>query len=93
MGLRSHSTKSELTALEFISEDIDQLSATARDCAELAPKLKRALDLAWFLAEEALRESGRGSCGHAEVVTKPYCGCCAHFGEVRTGTQMLRMHL
>lgn len=88
--------KDILTKLE---QDIDQLAATARDCKELAPEVMRALDLAWYFAEAALRELGISSCGHLAAPSSvrlsrqsPYCGCCAHFREIGLSTQMLRIN-
>lgn len=85
--------RKELKVLEQLNDDIDQLSATARDCDSLAPEVKTLLDMAWYFAEKAMRETGRGSCGHVEIIVKPYCACCAHFREMRPKSEGLRSRL
>ncbi len=83
--------RAELKVLEQLNEDIDQAASEANKCDTLAPKVKRALDLAWFLTEEAMREAGQGSCGHVAVTAG--CMCCHHYREVMQSTQMLRGRL
>ena len=92
--------RAELKVIEKINEDVDQLSAEAVGL-ELAPRLKRALDLAWFIAEDALRDAGTSSCGHVLTlrdiirtdVKRNYCACCDHYRKVGLSTQILRQHL
>ena len=81
----------QIAVLRDLNETIDQAAARARNCEDLAPKLAKALALAWYLSEEALRDAGQGSCGHVEIDRK--CPCCKHFDGVRLSTQMLRRHI
>lgn len=85
--------RAELKVLEELNDDIDQLAARARDCDTVAPELKRALDLAWYIAEQSMRECGRSSCGHIEIQRNPYCACCYHFAQIQGWAQILRSRL
>jgi hypothetical protein len=76
--------RTELKVLDKLNEDIDQLSSDARDCTTLAPAVKDALDLAWYFAEEALRDAGRSSCGQLAKPETGFCPCCRHFEGSRT---------
>jgi hypothetical protein len=82
--------RAELKVLDKLNEDIDQLCSDARDCTKLAPGVKDALDLAWYLAEAALRDAGRSSCGHLERPEAGFCPCCHHFGELRAKGEWVR---
>ncbi len=74
--------------LDQLGGDIDQLASEARDFTEF-PEVAKALDLAWWLTEDALRtqDSPMGSCGHAlqwkdlvrRDITRPWCACCSHY--------------
>jgi hypothetical protein len=65
--------KKELRVLDTLVQDIDQLASEARDCDTVSPKLKSALDVAWWIAENDLRKSGSSSCGHVDLfVCKSY---------------------
>ena len=89
----------ELATLQGLSDSIDELSSTARDCATVGPDVARALDVAWYFAEDALRDDGReGSCGHRLAirdlqrtdVKRSYCACCAHYLELHARGERVR---
>jgi hypothetical protein len=80
----------ELKVLDKLNEDIDQLSSDARACTTLAPAVKDALDLAWYFAEEALRDAGRSSCGHLAKPETGFCPCCHHFAQLRAKGERVR---
>ena len=51
--------------------------------------MKPIVDIAWFLAEDALRENGRGSCGHVDaergrILSLDFCQCCRRYREMAT---------
>ena len=68
-GAGEDDMRAELNALAKLNEDIDQLSADARDCTTLAWEVAAALHLAWYFAEAALRDPdvNRSSCGHLKT--------------------------
>jgi len=85
-----------LKKLEHLSEEIDQLSAVAKDLTRsdvlpLDPAVHGCLSMAWFFLEAALRESGGSMCGH--VVIFKGCQCCTHFGELWTKAERIRRML
>jgi hypothetical protein len=82
--------RAELKVHNKLNEDIDQLSSDARDCTTLAPAVKDALDLAWYFAEEALRDTGRCSCGHLAKPEAGFCPCCHHFEGLRAKGERIR---
>jgi hypothetical protein len=82
-GAGDDEMRSELKVLDKLNQDIDQLSSDAWDCATLAPAVKDALDLAWYFAEDALRGTGRSSCGHLAKPETGFCPCCHHFAQLR----------
>ena len=93
--------RAELKVLEQLNEDIDQAASEAIKCDTLGPKVKQALDLAWFLVEDAMREAGTSSCGHVVTmrglsrssIKRNPCQCCSHYLEVGLETDYLRGHL
>ena len=86
----SDEMRAELKVLDKLNEDIDQLSSDARDCTTLAPAVKDALDLAWYFAEDALRDAGRSSCGHLAKPEAGFCPCCHHFAQLRAKGEQVR---
>jgi len=85
-----------LKKLKSLSEDIDQLSAVAKDLTRsdvlpLDPAVHSCLSLSWFFLEAALRESGYSMCGHV-AITKG-CQCCTHFGELWALAERIRRML
>ena len=70
----------ELRALDELAGEIDQLAADARKCETLCPQAKAMLDIAWYFAEKALRETQGHCSAHSP---NGWCACCAHFNELR----------
>ena len=68
-----------LSSLDHMTEELDELSSTARDFCDPAVKL---LDLAWWHVENAIRQiTSKCSIGCKPV---SYCACCHHFDELKT---------
>lgn len=79
--------RAELAVLETLNDEVDQLSATARDCDTICPEAKSLLDLAWYFTEKAMREA-HGCCS-AGCNGKGYCACCRHFEELHAKASRL----
>ena len=77
-----------VSALDKMSEDIDQLASDARDICEPA---KAYLDLAWWHVEHAIR-TVTGACS---MRCKPghYCACCAHYNDLKAKAKRLEGRL
>jgi hypothetical protein len=79
-------TRNTLVAgLDGLNDEIDQLSPVAGDICTPA---KVFLDLAWWQTEEAIRKV-TGSCS---MHCKPggLCGCCHHYGELKSKAERIR---
>lgn len=83
--------RAEIQVLTRINEELDQLAAEARGCATVAPLVKRAIDLAWYMTEAALREHGMAPCGHPAPIKE--CEACRWFSSVQISTQNIRRQL
>lgn len=94
----------ERAGIESLNEEIDQLSATARDLETLPAAVQELLDLAWWFTEDYLR-SGLGSCGHNprskdtnqlwDAATKTYspCECCKRYEELTAKALRIKQSL
>ena len=69
--------RAEMKVLDSLNDEIDQLSAQARDCGTVCPEVQVFLDVAWYFTEKTYREIH----GHCSVGCKAgtHCPCCDHF--------------
>jgi len=79
-----------------LSNEIDQLNSDAIDFREDYPEIERALEIAWYFSERAIRtETGECSarCNNSIDAYLQFCSCCHYFNQLRTVAESLEGRL